>query len=396
MFGLGKHGPDGRYGVIMDIGSGSVGLAIVASDPTQDKPEFIWTTRERMAVKDVTSSTGVKGITTTLVNAMLLLAGEGMKALLEHDKKAQIEELQVSISAPWSYTIAKTVTYKKDEDFEISKKLLSELVRTAQKQALELIDENDIVSKLGLKVITRATINVAANGYSSESVLGQSANTLAISHVSAITQDTILQAIDETHEKVTPKADLNRYTFMLIYYSVLKHLRPDTTEICLIDVTSEATEIGIVREGILKYVTHTDIGTYTLAREISSLSSIPHEEALGFIRGNFSILETLSEKKRVDFEAIIESYTEQISSLFKRTGDQLSIPRTIFLHTDSRSEQFFSESLKSAAQKATKIDHSIHLVTSKLLPKNSINDTALLLSAQFFHNQSEVLDFEQA
>ena len=28
MFGLKKHGPDGRYGAIIDIGSGSVGVGI--------------------------------------------------------------------------------------------------------------------------------------------------------------------------------------------------------------------------------------------------------------------------------------------------------------------------------------------------------------------------------
>jgi hypothetical protein len=396
MLGLGKHGPDGRYGVIVDIGSGSVGIAIVASDPLQSKPEIIWSHRERMVVRLSQEERGqIKNITTTLVNCMLILGAEGLKELKTHDSKAKVQTMQVSISAPWSYTVTKTVTYSKDEPFEISKRLVKELIQIAQKQALEVIDENQIIEKLGLKIITKATIDISANGYHTKNVYDQNAENISISHVSAITQEKLLEAILETADKVLPSATIEKYSFMLIYYCVLQDLNPDTTEICLIDVTAEATEIGVIRDGVMRYCTHCPLGTYTIARDMATLCEIPEEEALGYIRGNKSLEGTLSEKKMFDLNTILDTYIDSVTSLFKRTGDQLSIPRTLFIHTDDRSEAFFSNCIKKAASKATKSEHGVHLVTSKLLDNEVYNDSALLLSAYFFHRMNGCDDFEQ-
>lgn len=116
MLGLGKHGPDGRYGAILDIGSGSVGVAIVASDPLQKNPEIVWSHRERMLLRDTdTIEQSAKHITTALLNTILTLGSEGIRALRQHEKNSSIETMQVTISAPWSYTITKTVSYTHEE-----------------------------------------------------------------------------------------------------------------------------------------------------------------------------------------------------------------------------------------------------------------------------------------
>lgn len=396
MLGLGKHGPDGKYGAIVDVGSGSVGIAIVASDPTQQYPEVVWSHRERMVLRESASlDDSAKHITTALLNAMLTLGSEGLRALREHEKGASIDVIQVAISAPWSYTITKTVSYNQKKPFVITKKLVRELIETAQNQALEVIDESDIIKKLGLEVITRATIRLTANDYPTDAVFGQQARNLSISHVSAISQKRLLDALREGKDKVLPKTELERYSFMLIFYCVIRQLAADTTEVCLIDVTNEATEIGIVRDGILKYVTHAPYGTYSIARDISNLCGVPKEEALAFIRGNSALEDTLSAEKQAELEALMQTYEEHITNLFKRTGDTLSIPRPLFIHTDARTEPFYKERIKNAAAQATKSEHGLHLVTSKLLNGNEDSDTALLLSANFFHKLHGCDDFEQ-
>jgi hypothetical protein len=396
MFGLGKHGPDGHYGAILDIGSGSVGVAIVASDPTEKYPEIIWSHRERMLFRDTdVIEDASKHITTALLNTMLMLGSEGLIVLQEHERGASIDTIQVAISAPWSYTITKSVSYSNDEPFEITKKLIAELIEAAQEQALQAIDENDIIKKLGLEMITKATINISANNYNTQNAYGQTAQTVSVAHVSAISQKRLLDSIRDGKEKVLPRAAVERYAFMLIFYCVLRDLAPDTSEVCLIDVTFEATEIGIVRDGILKYSTHAPFGSYTIAREISSVCDVPKEEALGFIRGNTALLETLSTQKKSDLETVLANYEEKMVALFQRTGDTLSIPRPLFIHADVRLEPFFSERIKNAAMQATKSEHGVHLVTSKLFENSKINDSALLLSAYFFHNMHACEDFQQ-
>lgn len=393
MFGLGKHGPDGRYGAIIDIGSSSVGVAIIASDPLKTDPEFLWSHREQIVPQSTDSvETAAKNITTALFNVFLTLGSYGVKALQEHEKGARITTLQITISAPWSYTITKTVSCAQDEPFLVTKSLLADLVNTAQKQALEAIDENDFMHKLGLEVIARATINIAANNYNTENPYGQKVTSLAISHTSAISQLHLLEAINEGKDKVLPRTDMHVYSFMLVFYCVLKKMAPDTKEVCLIDVTSEATEIGIIRDGILRYVTHAPFGIHTIARDISTLCNITFEESLSFIRGEIELENTLKPAVLAELEAIVETYEQQMAELFKRTGDQLAIPRPLFIHTDERNEKFFGDHIKKAASIATKADHGVHLVTQKLLNDTGSSDTALLLSAHFFHKMHECDD----
>lgn len=396
MFGLGKHGPDGRYGAIVDVGSGSVGVAIVASDPLMPHPEIIWSHRERVLLRDEdTAIDSAKHITTAVINTMLILGSEGIKALTEHERTAKIETVQVAIAAPWSYTITKTVNFNQEKSFSVTQKLVNELVERAQELTLQAIDENDIIKKLGLEVMTRATISISANNYPTKEPFGQCATDLAISHVSAISQKRLQDAIREGKDKVVPRAKLERFSFMLIFYCVMQELAPDTSEICLIDVTFEATEIGVVRDGVLKYVTHAPYGMYTIAREIAETCKIPKEEALAYVRGSDAITKTLSSDKAAALDAVVTKYESRIAELFKRTGDALSVPRALFLHTDSRPEEFYKNRLKNAAIEATKCDHSVHLVTSKLLGEQAIDDTALMLSATFFHKMRCNDGFEQ-
>ena len=394
MFGIGKHGPDGRYGAIIDIGSSSVGVAVVASDPLQTDPEFIWVYREQVPPKRSDSiETAAKNITTALINAFLTLGADGVRALTAHEKGAQIEVLQVAISAPWSYTITKTVSCEQEEPFSITKTLVEDLITTAQKQALEAIDENDIMHKFGLQVIARATINISANGYNSEEPFGQEAKSLAVSHTSAISQQHLLDALTEGIEKVLPNTTLERYSFMLIFYCVLKKMAPDTKEVCLVDVTSEATELGIIRDGVLRYVTHAPFGIHTIARDIASLCKITFEEALAYIEGATELDKTLKPSVQEELQIILDTYDDKMTELFMRTGDQLAIPRPLFIHTDTRTEQFFAEHIKKAAANATNAEHGVHLVTQKLLGETTVDDTALLLSAHFFHKMHTCVNF---
>ncbi len=390
MFSLGKHGPDGKYGAIIDIGSGSVGVAVVVSEPGQKLPKVIWTHREHTSIKDIESiQAASKDITTAIINAFLEVSNTGGKKLREYDKGAKIAEVQITISAPWSYTISKTVNFEDPVMFKVTQALLDDLEATAKKEIAAVLESNDVMSKLGLSVISESTLNITANGYLINHPDDQMVNTLSLSQIDGVAEEKMLAVVYDAKDKVYPKAKQNTHTFMNVFFSTLTNLHPQSTEICLIDVTAEAVELGIVRDGILQYVTHIPYGTYTIAREISGLCSIPKTEALAYIKNTDALLlPNLSTAKEAEFKAIIDSFEEKIADLLKRTGDALSIPKTIYIHTDSLSEVFYKKRIVNATKRATQADHSVHLITSKLFGKSDSSDSAILLSAFVFHKKN--------
>ncbi len=394
MFGLGKNGGEERYGVVVDVGSASITIAIVASDPNEELPKIIWSYKERMAVSNKNNIlSAAKNIATATINAFLMLGSEGLLALKSYDKTAKVVSCAVAISAPWSYTVTKTISSSDTEPFVVTNEIINKMIITAKQQATSLIENNEVFEKLGLEVISEATISIEANGYNISHIKNQEVNELAISHVTNIVQKHLVDVIRESHGKIIPKAELSLQAFMFNSYLALRALTTDIAEICIIDVSGDATEIAIVRDGILTYVTHMPYGHYSLAREVSDLCGIPYEEALGSFKSNSDLLKgSLSKVKQEEYEVIIKSYVEKASDLFKRTGDSLSIPDTIFMHTDTKFEDFFAEQLNIAAKNYTKKDNNIHQITSKFFGSIKSTETRMLLSAFVFHKNLAIKD----
>lgn len=376
-------------GAVIDIGSGSVGVALVVSNNVTDEMEIIWSHRDHMLIKDSAhAEESLRDICTTTINALLELGSNGMKALHAFDPSVHVRHVQVAICAPWSYTVTKTINYESEHPFEVNRQLIAQLVETARKQTMETTLDGKLVSDIGLRMITDATVNVQLNGYSVQEPSGQEARTVQISHISALAEEKLLQTVEDSLEKIFPKATVSYFSFMYLFYFVLKNLHPDTSEICLVDVTNEATEIGIVRDNVLRYTSHTPFGVYSLSREIAMATNVPKEEAFTLIKnGQEDLQNHFSESKREEVEHIFEMYEEKIAELLRHTGDSLSIPKTLFLHTSKRTEEFFALHLKNGAKKATTTQHAVHHFTSELLGDRELEDTALGVSAYFFHTR---------
>lgn len=398
-----------RYGAVIEIGSGSVLVSIVQSDQASKHPDIIWSTREYAPRQNsATALTSAKGVMTALVNAVLLVETEGIPALRTKNQHAKLSTTQVSITAPWSYTISKVINYSEETPFTVTNALLNKLQVAAEKKVTEELRENELATELGLTIMTRATTDIQANDYKTSDPVGQQVQTLTLTQVSAVAQKYLTDAIAELQQKVLGKTTLERYSFMLMFHCIIRELHHNATEYCLIDVTFEATEIGIVRGGILRYCTHTTTGISSIARLVATTLDIPLPEAYAFLKEPYHThaLGELSELKRLAINQIFEDYQLTITKLFHETGDSLSIPKTLFLHGGEQTEAFFATHITSAATAATNSQHTVYPVTEELLTatyteeqrqliQTTVSDTALLVAAQFFHKQHHCNDFIQ-
>lgn len=406
LFDIGKSSD--RYGVLIDIGSGSVLAAIIHSDKKEKHPSIVWAHRELAPLRNIDSlDQSAKSVITALMNATMLLDAEGRKALYNYNPNARLTEMQCSISAPWSYTVTKTINYSQEVPFEVTEALIKELLETINEKINSDLKENEALHNLGLRVVTRATMEILTNGYRIADPEGEKTSELTISRANVVTQEYLNDALSEMHQKLFPATITHKLSFILMLFTVSKELLSKAFDLCLVDVTYEATEIGIVRDGILTYSTHTPFGSYSLAREIAHITNVPLHEAFGYLHTDkpYSFMVSLSSEQREEVELLFDKYSEKVSSLFKETGDELSIPRQISLHADLKSETLFIDLIEKAAKRATKSDPFITPVSKEIVTNKYHNtqdqaeitlptDTALLLSAQFFHNQPYQKDFE--
>ena len=407
LFSLGKKSE--RIGAIIDIGSGSVLVAIISSKVGVAEPTVIWNYREHAPLRHIESiEQSAKSVLTALVNALLKFDSEGRRALYEYNKNTKIPEVQCFISAPWSYTITKSINYTQPEPFEITTELIEELVRTAEKKTTVELGRTESATNLGLAVVARTTMDLLANGYRTVKPVGQYASDLSLSHASVVTQNYLIEELEQLRGKLFPEAQLHTLSKMLAFYNVVNDVVPNNFDTCLIDITYEATEIGIVRDGSLRYATHTSFGSFSLAREIATVTSVPLFEAFQYLHQDepYHFMERLPQSQRDDIENVFLSYVDRLADLFHETGDDLSIPKQILVHADLKSEALFTDLIKKAAKRVLKSDAIVTLVTPTIL-KNTFpalvkkaeasdisTDTGMLLSALFFHKESISTTFE--
>jgi cell division ATPase FtsA len=257
-----------RTGVIIDIGSGSVLVAVVVSDRTKEKPLVVWSHREQAPLRNIDSvDQAAKSVMTSLINALLKFDGEGRKALYEFNKKTVIDEVQCAICAPWSYTVSKRISYTQEEPFSVTKSLITELVGTALEQTNAELHEHEAVNELGLTIITRCTTDILVNGYRVKELPDSKASELSLSHISVVAQQYLVDHLEDLRHKIFSNRPLRKLSYMLAMYSVAEESFDDSGDFCLVDVTYEATEIGVVRDGVLTYSTHTPYGSFSLARD---------------------------------------------------------------------------------------------------------------------------------
>ena len=251
-------------------------------------------------------------------------------------------------------------------------------------------------------------MDLLANGYRIKNPYDQKALTLSVALASVVTQKYLVDELTNLKEKLFPSSELHELSHMLAFYGISDEILPLVSDKCLIDITDEATEIGVVREGSLRYATHTPFGAFSLAREIANITNLPLYEAYKHLHhaDPDHFLSTLSSSERAEVEMVFQAYVKRLMGLFHETGDDLSIPKDIIIHGDLESETLFTRFVEKAAMAVLKSPPRITMMTPVILKSTFPTylklaksgdtgvDTGMLLSALFFHKQNAQSTFE--
>lgn len=388
MFNRGKKSADVLYGAILDIGSGSVGGALVSVDHLADEMKILFETRTPIA-SSKEEGYDLRAIKEALLSVSLELGNTGLKTLSATDPAARVKTMYINISAPWAHTVSRSIEYNTDEKVKLSSELITELSKTAEGQAMEILMEDTIASTHNLSIINRATIALSANGYPITPSATILTDNIALTHTSSLVDSDLLKTLTEVIEPVFSDVELLPFTFMFVYYQTLSTTSPAAQNACLIDITAAATEIGVVKDGVLLRSTHMELGSHTVAEEIATACGIPISEALTYIRSADTT--TIPEAVGKQIEISVIAYMKELSRLLTTVSDQLSVPEALFLHTNVRTEHFFSTVIKTTFEKVTKTTHVVHPIVKNLLKstEDAGQDTALLLGARFFHTTEQ-------
>jgi hypothetical protein len=386
MFSFGANEDSVSYAVLIDISSGSVGIALAMSDSHEGKREILYSDKVSMRVTKHGNedSENLRRIKETLFSAALTLSQEGVRVLHEHDSKAHIGSVYVTCSTPWSYTTARNVSYEDSDGFRVTEEILEDMITGAETEMQrEAVDAEHIKGDL-FEIVERSTVKYSVNDYAVTNPLEFAATSLGLTHIAGLVPSELFDAIQEIHTKFFPKADLKVHTFMFTLYCVLHDLFPASHSLLAIDVNAETTEYAIIEDGLLTENFFTMIGSNTFIRDTMQTTGKPASDIQ-------SLMSTETGTTHIDSSSInasIASYKDTIKSMVVKIGATKVLPHTIVLTAQSPYEHFFASILIDTLEAELKTSPHVLDLVSALSQNNNTSATAdvyMLVLAQFFH-----------
>ncbi|MCD5381792.1 MAG: hypothetical protein LR017_00570 [Candidatus Pacebacteria bacterium] len=400
MFSFGTQGSKSTYGVVIDIGSGSVGVGVVASREGAAVPQLLFTHREYLRTTGAISKNRdvrMRKLREALFAALLVLNGDGLAALRAHAKHATIEKVLVTCSSPWSHTISRSISYDHEERDRITKGLIADLIASAEDEIANTLEESAIIEKLGLHVVERNTVDVRVNGYLVKDPVGLKGTTIDLSHITGLIPGAMLETIDEMHDKTFVNASISVHTYMLVAYCVMRDLFSEMPSFCIVDITSESTEIGIVEVGVLRETSHVPTGSHTLVRAVQEQTKGTHDDAVSLLRSHAE--GTLAPSNMSVIKKALATYTESVGTVFDSLQKSRRIPLTMIVTADPELETLFSTLLPTTMESRSKSTYTALELRAALLQETAQTqnpDIFIALSSRFFHKLHGCGDLEMS
>ena len=379
-------------GIIIDIGSGSVGACVVCSEDQSERPSVLYAHREFMPVRSNPSETErIRLMRHTLFTVLMEVAQKGSAALRARGIKAPFSRVMVSCSAPWSHTVTQVIHFARPEGFTVTPALIDEIIAQAyaeeQKHAPHADSE---LAKAGMQAVERSIVDMSLNGYSVEDPYGKMATELDVTHLRGFVPESICTALADIREHTLSDMPTHIHTSALILYCVLRDLYPSIDDALIVEVTGEATECSLMHNDVLYEAAHIPRGMYTLTRDVAAHFKTIPEEARTYLRAYKQ--DALISAHEKALQGIQKKYIDALACTFDLLAVQYALPHTVFFVIEEDMQPFFAEAIQAALAGKSGIDERT-LIPITPAAAARFADTAemhkqdprLALMARFFH-----------
>jgi len=384
-----KKEPETGYGVIVDVHSGSVGIAIVFVESPEKDPEIIFAHREHIKIVDKPDTEGlVRALRQDLFAASLQFSQVGLAALKAHDPYGAIRRILLVCGAPWAQTATRFIQVEDKVPFVITKEKVQSLISEAERRDEEELKTTTLLKELSIALVERAVVHTTVNGYPVSNPYGKKALEMSLAHISGLVPKVITDTVQDTTDKMLLHVPHTEHTFALVLFCVLRDLYPHSTHALLIDVSAEATEICVIQDEVMLETHVFPYGTHTFIRDVATeLKTFP-DEALTHLR---EYSEKTPEHIRAAIAQVSEKYVSFLAEAYEDLSKRYIIPKHFFLVTSRKLDAFFTVLIRDASIHYTHSHGSFISLNDAVLPQteNAVDTTDVFFSleARFFHKR---------
>jgi len=386
--------------VVFDIGSASVGGALVAAPDESGKAKIIYSTRIAITFQeDINYDRLMIEMLSAMKSVATNIEQDGIRKSGNEIDVGDIRDVFCVFASPWYVSDINVLKVQRDEPFMISPEFISDIIKAKDEKFKESLrqqlDNKEITNS---KLIEKNIIQILLDGYNTDSPHGKKANSIEMTVFKSMISGEIEKKVKELLEKVFSASDISLHTFSLASFGAVRDIFSSEKNFLLMDIGGEVTDIAIVRNDTLVKTTSFDIGKNSLIRESAKLLNTIPEEAHSLLRLYLEGKSIGKESAKME-KALLAAKGEWLSSFRKILtdfSDGLSLPKTIFLTVDTDVGKWFIDTIKSdefssytlAGKPFTVVELSSRILGEHCQTPKDDNfgcDPFLALEALFFH-----------
>lgn len=348
MFGFGKRKSKGELSLVYDIGSDSVGGALVLFRGPEQKPKIIYTTRVRLPISEYPRSQKFKKDTLRAVRKV----GERLKEDgIPHLKFTPYGRLRprfayCMLAAPWRTGQTRTIVMEKKNGFFVSKDLLEKL--TAQE--IEAFKNDPAVTEelagVTPSVIESQIMEVRLNGYEVAKPYGKRAYSLVAEFFISVVPEEESEEITAAIQSTLPAQDIAFGSFPIVFFQVMRNMKNRPESFLLCDVNGEFSEISLVENGILAQTAVAPAGKRTLLRAMAEEMNTFPDEVLSRLEATGEQGEEPFSPQFIEAKKNAEKiWIDALRTAFNKIAPSSVLPTTVYLTADAEIEQWCKDIL---------------------------------------------------
>ncbi len=323
---------DSECVLVFDIGSGSVGGAIVLTSKGHT-PAILYSFRSDIPFQE--EATGLRLLSLmirSLSQVVLALCHEGFDAAGFGSERPKIEEAFISLSAPWVISKTSLLKLQNQTPLTITPEVFSSLLKHSAEETQP--SQNDVPK--GSFQIERKLIKSILNGYETSSPYEKKATEAEFALFSSFSASKVTEKISDTITELIHPKTMSFHSFALLTFVALRELYPHEEHFLAVDVSGEQTELSIVKKGVLVETVTFPFGRNHLIRTLKKSIHVPALGAEAFFKLYASKSGTgkLYERVRKVLELSEENWRNEFQKTLTTFSEEFFLPKSLFITAD--------------------------------------------------------------
>lgn len=330
--------------LLFDIGSGSVGGALMLASASHT-PTILYSFRsEIISHSKTTGRRLLSHMLRSLSEVVSAITTEGFAVSGFGENRPRIQEVFVSLSAPWVISKTSFLSLHSAKPEVITQAVFKTLLEHARTEAAH----SDPRASERVE-IERKLIKTVINGYETSDPYGKEATEAQFAVFQSFSVPRITERVTDTIARMIHGGQVTFHSFSMVAFAVLRELFPQEESFLSVDVSGDQTEVAIVKKGALGEIVTFPLAKNHILRSLGTDAKTPIAGAAALVKLQVEGGSAGPLAQRTDriLEACKQEWVEKLFGTLSDLSAEVFLPRHIFLTADSDIAPLFADAIRT-------------------------------------------------